>query len=61
MVLVLPSPNGATISLEANCRGYVLAGCLRNRSAVASRAAALGGPFGIIAAGERWSDGTLRP
>jgi 2-phosphosulfolactate phosphatase len=61
MVLVLPSPNGATVSLEAAARGFVLAGCLRNRSAVASRAAALGGPFGIIAAGERWSDGTLRP
>src|SRR5207249_999853 len=40
--------------------GRVLAGCLRNRSAVCARAAALGGPFGIIPAGERWDDGTLR-
>jgi 2-phosphosulfolactate phosphatase len=61
MLLVLPSPNGATVCLEAADRGRVLAGCLRNRSAVARRAAALGGPFGVIPAGERWSDGTLRP
>jgi 2-phosphosulfolactate phosphatase len=61
MLLVLPSPNGATVCLEAAARGRVLAGCLRNRSAVARRAAELGGPFGIIPAGERWADGTLRP
>jgi 2-phosphosulfolactate phosphatase len=61
MLLVLPSPNGATVCLDAAARGRVLAGCLRNRSAVARRAADLGGPFGIIPAGERWSDGTLRP
>lgn len=61
MVLVLPSPNGATVTVEAASRGHVLAGCLRNRAAVAARAAALGGPFGIIAAGERWPDGSLRP
>jgi 2-phosphosulfolactate phosphatase len=61
MLLVLPSPNGATVCLEAAAHGRVLAGCLRNRSAVARRAADLGGPFGIIPAGERWSDGTLRP
>jgi 2-phosphosulfolactate phosphatase len=46
--LVLPSPNGAAISLEAGSHGHVLAGCLRNRSSVCARAAALGGPFGII-------------
>jgi 2-phosphosulfolactate phosphatase len=59
-LLVLPSPNGATVSIEADARGHVLAGCLRNRSAIASRAAALGGPFAIVPAGERWPDGTLR-
>jgi 2-phosphosulfolactate phosphatase len=59
--LVLPSPNGAAISLEAGPHGHVLAGCLRNRSSVCARAAALGGPFGIIPAGEHWDDGTLRP
>jgi 2-phosphosulfolactate phosphatase len=61
MVLVLPSPNGATVSIEASARGHVLAGCLRNRAAVARRAVALGGPFGIVPAGERWPDGSLRP
>jgi 2-phosphosulfolactate phosphatase len=59
--LVLPSPNGAAVSLLAATRGRVLAGCLRNVSAVCARAAALGGPFGVIPAGERWQDGTLRP
>jgi 2-phosphosulfolactate phosphatase len=60
-VLVVPSPNGATVCLEAAGRGRLFAGCLRNRSEVARRAAELGGPFGIIPAGERWPDGTLRP
>jgi len=59
--LVLPSPNGAAISLEAARRGHVLAGCLRNKSAVSARAVVLGGPYGIIPAGERWRNGTLRP
>jgi 2-phosphosulfolactate phosphatase len=57
----LPSPNGATVCLEAAARGQVLAGCLRNRSAVARRAASLGGAFGIIPVGERSAAGTLRP
>jgi 2-phosphosulfolactate phosphatase len=59
--LVLPSPNGAALSLQAGSHGSVLAGCLRNRSSVAARAAALGGPIAIIPAGELWDDGTLRP
>ncbi|HEY0714989.1 MAG TPA: 2-phosphosulfolactate phosphatase, partial [Polyangia bacterium] len=60
MTLALPSPNGAAVSLKASGRGHVLAGCLRNRTAVGRRAMALGGPFGLIAAGERWDDGTPR-
>jgi 2-phosphosulfolactate phosphatase len=61
LLLVLPSPNGATVALEAAASGHTLSGCLRNRAAVARRAIELGGPIGIIPAGERWPDGSLRP
>lgn len=59
--LVLPSPNGSTLSELAEKLGMVIAGCLRNRTAVAQQAAALGGPIAVIAAGEQWPDGSLRP
>jgi 2-phosphosulfolactate phosphatase len=59
--IVLPSPNGATISLRAAAQGRVFAGCLRNASAVGRRAMEIGGPIGIIPAGEQWAAGTLRP
>ena len=36
----------------------MFAGCLRNAAAVAGAALAVGGPIGVIAAGERWG-GTL--
>lgn len=60
--LVLPSPNGSAISAAARTVP-VLAGCLRNARAVASRAAALaqGSAVAVIPAGERWPDGSLRP
>jgi 2-phosphosulfolactate phosphatase len=58
--LVLPSPNGSTISgVCAALVPRVLAGCLRNAAAVA---ATIGDSrLGVIAAGERWRDGSLRP
>jgi 2-phosphosulfolactate phosphatase len=60
--LVLPSPNGATISAEA-ARGAaaVFAGCVRNAAAVAAAARDAGDSVAVIAAGERWPDGSLRP
>ncbi|MEU8540593.1 2-phosphosulfolactate phosphatase [Streptomyces sp. NPDC048717] len=65
--LVLPSPNGSTISAEAAAGGAtVIAASLRNAGAVARRLAAHGHdgaqrPLTIVAAGERWPDGSLRP
>jgi 2-phosphosulfolactate phosphatase len=59
--IVLPSPNGAAVTLAAAAHGHVLAGSLRNRMATCARAVALRGPFALIPAGERWPGGSLRP
>ena len=59
--LVLPSPNGSTLSLLAGATATVIAGCLRNCRAAAESAMKRGSRIGVIAAGERWEDGTLRP
>lgn len=58
--LVLPSPNGATLS-HATGTTPTIAGCLRNARAVAEKAQTIGRRISIIPAGERWPDGNLRP
>jgi 2-phosphosulfolactate phosphatase len=62
--LVLPSPNGATLTLEASkhCKN-ILTGCLRNARSIAQRAESYGAVISVIAAGERWKDenNSLRP
>jgi 2-phosphosulfolactate phosphatase len=67
--LVLPSPNGSTISaLLADAGAEVVAASLRNHRAVAAwlvgrLEVARGRPPAIVLvpAGERWPDGSLRP
>ncbi|GHE65849.1 hypothetical protein GCM10018785_38320 [Streptomyces longispororuber] len=63
--LVLPSPNGSAIAASAGA-ATVAAGSLRNGTAVGRWLAGQGHgtaerPVGVIAAGERWPDGSLRP
>ncbi|MGD1013624.1 MAG: 2-phosphosulfolactate phosphatase [Acidimicrobiales bacterium] len=60
--VVLPSPNGSTCSVLAAEKGaVVVAACLRNAPVVAQYLAATFLPVSVIACGERWPDGTLRP
>jgi 2-phosphosulfolactate phosphatase len=58
--LILPSLNGASLSTRTAATP-TLAGCLRNAHAVAQAARRLGSNITVIAAGERWPDGSLRP
>jgi 2-phosphosulfolactate phosphatase len=60
--IVLPSPNGSSISFGLADSGCTVVGaCLRNRTAVAAWLAARGGTVAVVAGGERWPDGSLRP
>ncbi len=62
--LVLPSPNGSSISRQLAESGAVVVGaCLRNAKAVAAwvTAGAVRGPVAVVAAGERWPGDQLRP
>lgn len=59
--LVLPSPNGSAIAHRLVAAGSVCAGAaLRNAAAVAAWIGA-GRSVAVLAAGERWPDGSLRP
>ena len=62
--LVLPSPNGATVAHALAGTGVtVVAASLRNAGAVGRRLRATGPDVvvAVVAAGERWPDGSLRP
>jgi len=59
-LLVLPSPNGSTLALNAS--GIpVFTACLRNAPAVAKQATAHGLRIAVIPAGEQWRESALRP
>lgn len=66
--LVLPSPNGSSIAFAAVESGVtalhggvaVVVGCLRNATAV-GRYLRDFARIGVVPAGERWGDGSLRP
>lgn len=59
--LVLPLPNGSTLSLGTG-EIPTFAGCLRNAKAVVQAAGRCGKRVAVIPAGERWTDdGSLRP
>jgi len=64
--LLLPSPNGASIAHRLHdSTAHVLGACLRNADAVAAWLSEQDGLEGagvlVLAAGERWPNGQLRP
>jgi 2-phosphosulfolactate phosphatase len=64
-LLVLPSPNGSAISHLVTDRPdppALVACSIRNRAATARLLLErMPRPFGVVASGERWPDGSLRP
>jgi len=58
--IVLPSPNGAALCLQTG-QTPTFTACLRNATAVARAVAQIGRRVAVIAAGERWPSGGLRP
>ena len=58
--VVLPSPNGGTLSLSTG-NAVTFAACLRNCEEVAARARTHGNTMAVIPAGETWEGGALRP
>lgn len=58
--LVLPSPNGATLTLACQSK-VIFAACLRNYAAVSDQVSTFKGPILVVPSGEQWEDGTLRP
>jgi 2-phosphosulfolactate phosphatase len=62
--LVLPSPNGSTVAARLAATGATVLGVsLRNATAAANwvRERRGAGAVAVVAAGERWFDGPLRP
>jgi 2-phosphosulfolactate phosphatase len=60
--VVLPSPNGSTIAYALADAGLQVVGAsLRNAAAVARLVSEREGRVLVVAAGERWPDGSLRP
>jgi 2-phosphosulfolactate phosphatase len=60
--VVLPSPNVSAISFALRDAGVSVVGaCLRNARAVGEWLRRVQGRVIVVAAGERWPDGTLRP
>ncbi len=57
--LVLPSPNGSELSLSTGNK-TTLCGCIRNAESIGQYAAETGKNITVIAAGEKWSDESLR-
>ncbi|MEQ8354990.1 MAG: 2-phosphosulfolactate phosphatase [Kiloniellaceae bacterium] len=58
--LLLPSPNGSALSAMVS-ESTAFAGCLRNATAVAAALQEAGKNIAVIAAGEHWPGGSLRP